>query len=358
MEMHFAHLVEGPLLWVAFCIFLAALVLRITLFLLSTFLGQRSCNVSKRQTATNLGRAFLPYHGLARRRPIYTLSLYLFHLSAFVVPIWLYGHVILWEESVFGLSWRWLPDHWADRLTLLVLALATCFLVRRIFSRPVRVRSSVSDYLLIILVALPFSTGYFLTHGTLESISVLDNYMMTIHVLSGEIMLITVAFLFCRVRLGRDDCIGCAACSLACPTATLEARDVDRVRSFTYSHYRCIGCGACVWTCPEGAAELKHEIGVRHIFRLFPKDAIRNVELSVCQECHVPYLPTPQLDKISTLLADDSVYSCPTCKTAAAADRLYLKDFRRKESTRVLGEEHCVHGARSHSGSDAIPMAS
>jgi len=354
--MHFAHLVEGPLLWVALCTFFAALFLRTALFVLSIFLSRRSCNNSTRRTAAEFGRILLPYHKLVARRPIYTLSLYLFHLSVFVVPIWLYGHVILWEESIFELSWPSLPDHWADRLTLLVLGLAAFFLVRRIFSRSVRIKSSALDYLLIILVALPFSTGYFLTHGTLESISLLDNYMMTIHVLSGEIMLVAAAFLFCRIRLGRDDCIGCAACSLTCPTGTLEANDAGRVRSFTYSHYRCVCCGACVRICPEGAAELKHEIGVRNIFQLFSRDAIRRVELSVCEKCHEPYLPSPQLDKAAKLLADDSIYSCPTCKATTAADRLYLRDLRRRNSAPMFGEEHCVHGARPHLEPDVVQM--
>lgn len=352
--MHFTHLVEGPLLWVALSIFLAAIIIRTTLFVLSTFFDQRSRNVSKRHTAATFGQVLLPYHRLVDRKPVYTLSLYLFHLSVFVVPIWLYGHIIIWEESVLELSWRWLPDHWADRLTLLVLGLAACFLMRRIFFRSVRVKSSVSDYLLIILVALPFLTGYFLTHGTLESISRLDNYMMTIHVLSGEALLITTAFLFCKIRLGRNDCIGCAACSLICPTRTLETNDAQGIRSFTYSHYQCVFCGACIRTCPEGAAELKHALGVRNLFQLFSKDVVRSVELSVCKKCSAPYLPSPQIDKVGTLLADDFIYSCPTCKTAAAAEKLYLQNLRRNELTPMFGEEHCAHGTSSRPGPDAI----
>ena len=331
--MHFNYLVEGPFLWVALSIFSAGIIIRTALFALSTLLNRRSLNIGSRNIAAILGRALLPYHRYVDKRPIYTLSRYLFHLCVFVVPIWLYGHIIFWEDSVFEISWQSLPDIWADRLTLIVLGLSAWFFMRRIFVERVRAKSSFSDHLLIIMVALPFLTGYFLVHGTLESIPFLDNYMMTIHVLSGELILIAAAFLFCKIRLDRDSCIGCAACELICPTGTLETNDEEGIRFFAYSHYQCVCCGACVRTCPESAAELRHEIGVRNIFQLFSKDTIGNVELSVCKRCGSPYLPSPQLDKVEALLADDSIHSCPTCKTAAAAEKLYMQDPRRNKFT-------------------------
>jgi Pyruvate/2-oxoacid:ferredoxin oxidoreductase delta subunit len=167
---------------------------------------------------------------------------------------------------------------------------------------------------------------------------------MTIHVLAAEAMLITAAFLFCKIRLDKDDCIGCAACELICPTGALEAHDGEGIRSFTYSHYQCVCCGACVRTCPEGAAELRHEIGVGNMFRLFSKDAIRNIELSACRRCGAPYLPSPLLGKVGTLLADDFIHFCPTCKTAATAETLYLKDPRCSNPSSTPCEQHLPNG--------------
>jgi NAD-dependent dihydropyrimidine dehydrogenase PreA subunit len=296
--------------------------------------------------AAIFGRVFLPYHSHIDRKPIYSLSRYVFHLCVFVTPIWLYGHIVIWEDSVFEISWRALPDHWADRLTWIVLGLAACFLLRRIFLGHIRARSSFSDYFPILMVALPFSTGYFVTHATLDFIPFFYDHMMVIHVLSGEAILITAAFLFCKIRLDRDTCIGCAACELICPTGTLETIDEGGVRTFTYSHYQCVCCGACVRTCPEGAAELRHAIGWRNLFQLFSKDAIRDVELSACRECGAPYLPSPQLDKVGTLLTDDFIHLCPACKTAASAEKLYLQDPRRSNSSPMPGEQHSVDGAK------------
>jgi NAD-dependent dihydropyrimidine dehydrogenase PreA subunit/nitrate reductase gamma subunit len=329
-RMNFHYLVEGPLLSVALSIFLAGMVIRTTLFVLSISLNRRSRDIGKRNTTIILGRALLPYHRSAARKPLYTLSRYLFHLCVFVVPIWLYGHIVLWEESAFEFSWQPLPDMWADRLTLIVLALAAWFFLRRIFFKQIRIESSLSDYLLIILVALPFATGYFLTHEALDFIPFFYDFMLPIHVLSGELMLVMAVFMFCRIRLDKNTCIGCAACELSCPTGTLETSDAEDVRVFAYSHYQCICCGACVRTCPERAAEVRHEFGVKDFFQLFSKNSIRTVELSLCKKCRESYLPTPQLDKAETLLADGYVHLCPTCKAAATAEKLYLQDPRRK----------------------------
>jgi ferredoxin len=354
--MHFAHLVEGPFLWIALSTFVAAIAIRTIFFALSTLLHKRRRNVSKLATPSISGRISVLYHGFVDGRPAYTISLFLFHLCLIVVPIWLYGHIIIWEESVFGFSWQPLPDVWADRLTLLLLGLAACLLARRILFRAVRVKSYASDYLLTALVALAFLTGYFLTHGTLEFAPVLDAYMMTIHVLTGEVLLLAAAFLFCKVRLSAEGCIGCAACSLSCPVGALQANDAEGFRTFTYSHYQCVCCATCVATCPEGAAELTHELSVKNLFRLFSKVSIRSVELSLCRKCGRPYLPSPQLDKVATLLADDCAYSCPTCKANATAEKLYLHNLRRNDLTPTFRDEHCAHGATSHAGPDAIEM--
>jgi formate hydrogenlyase subunit 6/NADH:ubiquinone oxidoreductase subunit I len=224
-----------------------------------------------------------------------------------------------------------LPDHWADRLTLLVLALASCFFLRRLLFRQVRARSSLSHYLLLVLVALPFSSGYFLTHGTLEALPFFDDYMMTIHLFTAEATLIAAAFLFCGLRLDERGCIGCAACEIACPTGALAAVDAGFARSFVYSHYPCVCCAACVDTCPEGAADLEHQFALRDAHRLFSRNAIREVELSACASCGAPHLPKRQIEKLEASLADDFIHRCPACKNLLTAEGLYGLNPRRTD---------------------------
>ncbi|TET25381.1 MAG: hypothetical protein E3J76_01465 [Candidatus Aminicenantes bacterium] len=47
---------------------------------------------------------------------------------------------------------------------------------------------------MIVVVALPFITGYFLTHGTVDNIGFLGENIQLIHMLSGELMLILIPF--------------------------------------------------------------------------------------------------------------------------------------------------------------------
>ncbi len=56
-----------------------------------------------------------------------------------------------------------------------------------------------------------------------------------------------------RVRISREDCVGCEACVDRCPMDALEMdEDVARV-----DLKRCIGCGVCNSECPEGALTME-----------------------------------------------------------------------------------------------------
>ena len=202
----------------------------------------------------------------------------------------------------------------ADVMTILVMVLALFFLMRRVIVPSVRSGSTMYDFIIIVITALPFLSGYFLTHGTLDSVAFFEEHMTVIHVLSGEAMIMTAVFLFCRTRLNTEKCVACAACEISCPTGTLESEDKENKRIFTYSHYQCICCGACVETCPEKAAELRHEISLNRFLQFIPKQEIRSVDLMACQRCGAFFTPEPQLDKIGKTFTHDYTRFCPRCR--------------------------------------------
>jgi len=332
--MDFSSFVEGPLLWIVFLLVIAGIIARVVFFFYAIIQSGKDRDSSWRYSLATFGRSLVPFHNAVTKRPLYAILRYIFHICLIVVPVWLSGHIALWEESRFGWAWSALPDAWADWMTLLLLALAAYFLIRRIVVKDIRLTSSTSDFLLIGVTALPFMTGYFLTHGSLDSISFLGDNMWTIHVLSGEAMLLVVAFLFCRTRLNLEKCTGCAACELSCPTGTLESKDQGKLRIFTYSHYQCICCGECVNTCPEEAAELRHEIGLGRFFQVVPKQEIRSVQLKACERCGAPFAPEPQLVKIGQTLTGDYLGCCPRCKKLGFAQTFYqLSPWTKKTKT-------------------------
>ena len=312
------YFVETTLLWMVAGFFLTGIVLRSLFFVFSILRARPLGRRSVIHRFVTLFGVFAPFHRAVLKKPVYTPIRYAFHACIFIVPIWFSGHVNLWEESRFEWYWTPLPDVWVDWMTLSVLAACTFFFARHIILKN-RFKANISDFLLILITGLPFITGYFFTHGTLDSMPFFENYLWYMHVISGEIMLTMIVFLFCRTRLREETCVGCAACVENCPTETLEFYDKDTFRVFRYSHYQCICCGSCVNVCPEQAAELRHELHPANLIQIASKGEIRRVELKACEQCGIRFAPIPQLDKLNRSIRENeaelsSLDLCGRCK--------------------------------------------
>jgi nitrate reductase gamma subunit len=194
--MDFSLFAEGPLLWIAFLIFIIGTLIRMAQFIFVARTKDKPFYdyFSLKYIFATLARWLLPLNVDVKKNPVFVSCVYLFHICLIVLPIWLAGHISLWEESRFGWSWSSLPDKWADWMTLLLFAISIYFILRRALSPDLRIITTFSDYLLIVVTALPFVTGYFLTHGTLDSIKFLGDHMRLLHVLSAELVLILIPF--------------------------------------------------------------------------------------------------------------------------------------------------------------------
>ena len=272
------YFTETTLLWIVACVCLAGLGWRLCWFIVAIFHKRAFSRYGSWHRMVTLAGVLMPFHRAVFSKPVYTALRYGFHVCLFSVPVWFSGHIYIWEESRFAWYWTPMPDTWADGMTLAVLGACLFFTIRRLVLAR-RLETGISDFFLIGVTAMPFLTGYFLTHGTLEGIPFFDSYLWYVHVISGELMLLSIVFLFCRTRLNKGACVGCAACAETCPTETLTFNDQGKYRLFRYSHYQCICCGACVDVCPEGAASLGHDLHPANLIRVFsPRDA-RKVEL-------------------------------------------------------------------------------
>jgi nitrate reductase gamma subunit len=194
--MDFYAFAEGPLLWIALLTFIIGTLVRIALFV---YVSRRQDKIiyqyfSWKYVLATLWRWILPLNKSVAKNPVFTILGYIFHVCLIVVPIWLSGHITLWEESRFGWSWTPIPEGLADWMTIVLVAIGLFFLVRRVASADIRLLSSFSDYLLLVVTTLPFLTGYFVTHGTVDNVAVLGENITLIHMLSGELMLILIPF--------------------------------------------------------------------------------------------------------------------------------------------------------------------
>ena len=185
------NFVSGPLAWVAFILFFGGIIYRLI---------TRIAMVNKSDYVVT--EYFSLYYGLrsilhwiipfanrnSRERPIMTIVTFAFHICLFVAPIFLLAHVILIDQA-WGIDWWTLPESVTDIMTLVVLAGCVYFAWRRLTQPEVKFVTSASDYVILIIVAAPFLTGFLAYHQWLGY-----NFWLILHILAGEVMLVAIPF--------------------------------------------------------------------------------------------------------------------------------------------------------------------
>lgn len=201
--MTFIAFVEGPLVWIAFLTFLLGSALRLLFFFAVSSKKDKPIYrfFSLKWMLLSIVRWLVPANVDLKKNPIFSSLGYIFHICLLAVPLFYSAHVTLWEESRFKWKWWTMPDSWADWLTLILLAIALFFIIRRIILPSVRIITTPSDYLLIVVCALPFLTGYINTHPDglayqwiTSALPIYGQYSNTIHIMSAALMLIVVPF--------------------------------------------------------------------------------------------------------------------------------------------------------------------
>ncbi|MEW5722522.1 MAG: TmcC family electron transfer complex membrane anchor subunit [Thermodesulfobacteriota bacterium] len=187
----FYNFLTGTGVWISLIIFFGGLVIRATfLYGLSRERdGQFFNHFDWGWSLKSVINWLIPLGSVSlRRQPVFGLAFFLFHLCLLATPLFLAAHNIMWEEA-WGWSLPSLPDGLADVMTLVVIACAAFLFVRRLVRREVRIITGAWDYLVLLLTAAPFVSGFLAYHQA-------GDYRTTIvlHVLFGEVMLIVIPF--------------------------------------------------------------------------------------------------------------------------------------------------------------------
>lgn len=183
--------VTGPLAWIAFLVFVAGSLVRIghMLYLVRKKEAFIFSYFSMSYGLRSIFNWLIPYGPVnMRRHAVLTAVTFIFHLALIFTPIFLLSHVVLWDEN-WNVSYWSLPDAAADILTVVVIACCAFFWIRRMTQAEVRFLTSASDYVILLLVAAPFVTGFLAYHQV-------SGYPLfsILHVLTGEIMLMIIPF--------------------------------------------------------------------------------------------------------------------------------------------------------------------
>ena len=181
----------GPGLWITLIVFLGGSIARVVFFLILSRAKDRVLynHIGLRWGLRSIFHWIIPFASVSmRRQPVFTLAVFSFHISFFAVLFFLSAHDMLWD-AVFGLSFWHIPDLLADIMTVILICSGLFLIVRRVARSEVRILSSAWDYILLIIVLLPFITGFMAFHqwGPYELV-------FTLHVLFGEILLVLIPF--------------------------------------------------------------------------------------------------------------------------------------------------------------------
>ena len=183
--------VSGPMVWIALCVFFGGSLYRLVHLVILTHRKEKFIYsyLSWKYSLRSIFHWMTPFATEnMRRNPVFTLVTFAFHVCLLASPLFLLAHVVLIEEA-WGMTWLTLPDTVSVLMAMIVVGCCLFFLIRRRVRPEVRYVTSISDYILLAVVAAPFVTGvlaYYQLFGY--------QWMNILHILSGEIMLVAIPF--------------------------------------------------------------------------------------------------------------------------------------------------------------------
>lgn len=145
-------------------------------------------NIPLRQVFRTTLKWLLPT-GQLKNRLLFGLTTLVFHVSIILVPIFLAGHVALWERGL-GVSWPALPNGLATLLTVLAVIAALALVIERTVSRDTRALSRFQDYALPLVIAVPFASGFLVMHPAANPFPY--EATLFVHVMSANLLLVLI----------------------------------------------------------------------------------------------------------------------------------------------------------------------
>ena len=184
--------VNGPLVWIAFGVLVIGGAWQIASLIAQSrrtdkvFYDHANAGVA----LTSILAWLVPFGSRSwRENPGTTILTFTFHICLIVAPLFALGHTATLEMNR-GIAWPSLSDKVVDTMTLVFMAAAVGLLIRRFVLPEVRIVTGCVDYLFWAVTVLPFLTGYLSAHKMLLD----PDTMLTLHVLSGCLMLILLPF--------------------------------------------------------------------------------------------------------------------------------------------------------------------
>jgi nitrate reductase gamma subunit len=121
----------------------------------------------------------------------YSITSVVFHVGLIVTPLFLAAHIRLWKHGL-GFSWTAVSHDAADVLTIATIAAGITLVTGRIANRHSRAISRFQDFVLPVLLIVPFLSGLLASRPALNPFSY--EGIMLVHVMSGNLILTLIPF--------------------------------------------------------------------------------------------------------------------------------------------------------------------
>jgi len=204
----FIGFIMGPMVWISAMIFILGLLIKFILIIKEVREKEQYLlsYMTVRHSLRSICAWLIPFFPRSTRlRPVYYGVSYMFHILLFVLPVFLFSHIVLIHESL-NISWPALHDTVADMLTLVVILSLIFFSLRRRLEPDVRFLTSVKDHLLILMVFLPFVTGFLAYHQVFlyECLLVIIPFSRFSHMITAPLTRAYTGSEFGNVRHAKD----------------------------------------------------------------------------------------------------------------------------------------------------------
>jgi len=184
---------RGPLFRLALAIFVLGLIRHATLTVLAMRTALRRAG-DKKLPGPVLRKATVRWIFPIRaydEKKTFSVASVVFHIGVILAPLFLATHVALIERAV-GLSWPTLPNLVVDILTLAAIVGIVVMFAHRVGTTQGRALSRGQDLSILIIVGLPFVTGFMAMHPTLNPIPF--EFMLLMHILTADLALLVAPF--------------------------------------------------------------------------------------------------------------------------------------------------------------------
>ncbi len=184
---------KGPLFAITFLIMVLGLARHVIIQIYSLFItkGARLKNVPWKTILKDMFSWIVPVRHFIKGTVLFSTFSFIFHIGVILVSVLLIDHIVLWEDFL-NANLPAIGRGLADILTLITIGCILALLFCRIFIRRLRAMSGRLDYLLLVMVLLPFTFGYLAGHPNVNPFT--WEVAMLGHLLSAEALFIVIPF--------------------------------------------------------------------------------------------------------------------------------------------------------------------